>query len=729
MDNSLGNSPFWISDRIGYIGKHDSANVPYGGTRRLGYMFITTTMSKRSLNLHRHWLLVGVVFLPAASVLIAAPPPNDPMFGEQWPVHNSGQLVNGEFGLPGADIDLLSAWDIHRGSRPVIVAVVGGGVTEHPEFVDRLLPGHATVGDPRDWSDTCGSKGTFIAGIIAAAAGNGAGIAGIQDRVRILPVRVLDGCAVDNLNLVAGMEWAVAEGAEIIVVPIARSNGSSVLEAAVQAAQAAGALVIAPSGNTGEGLLRYPAAYDECLAVSSTTPTDQRAPLSNYGPHVDLAAPGDHVVSTGDQNDYLTSSDPLTVALAHVAGVAALVLSYSPGLSQSELRQVLLDSADDLGLPGRDDEFGAGRVNARRALELAPLPGLRIVPLDGLPPFVPPGRVVSVNVQIDEAGETLVSGQAVLHYRSGSGGFQTAPLVDLGGGQFRADLPPQACGAPIEAYVSVMGSGGTTVTEPLAAPIDVWTSTARFDSLLFEDDFETHQGWTVITIDPATTHGVWQRGDPKSMLVNVPADPPFDYTVPPGTQCFFTEAHTGGSVGTNDVDGGPVRLLSPVIELHSDDAEIRYARYFHSTGGTPDLLTVEFSRDGGNTWTLVESAAHEPVWVPRAFRLSDFSGVGGQLLRLRFSTSDDSGTAGATASLTEAAIDDVSVRALSCTPAGGDYDLDGYVGLSDQAGLADCMLGPVFPYGNMACQRVDFDNNDRVDLRDAQAFAEAFDPP
>ncbi|MCO6439234.1 MAG: S8 family serine peptidase [Phycisphaerae bacterium] len=672
---------------------------------------------------HALTFCVATVSVLGTSVadLEAGTPPNDPLFEQQWGLHNTGQDVAGHAGLVGADIDLLDAWDIHRGTRPVVVAIVGPGVNPHMEFADRLLPGFATAGDPRDWSDDCTDQGAFAAGIIAAEVNNGAGIAGIQDHVRILPVRIQTGCAIANQDLVEGIEWAVGQGAEIIIIPVASGTSSSIVEAAVEGADNAGVLVLAPAGNVGEPFVRFPAAYAHCLAVSSTDASDSTS--GNYGPEMDVAAPGVNVISTDGSGGYQSFEFSTSAAIAHVAGVAALLRSYNPALTNAQIRQILLDTADDLGTPGWDQHFGAGRINARRALEAAPPPGLRLVPMEPVPDFVRPGRVTALTIGIEEAAESIAPGSARLWYRADGGIYVSTPLVPLGGGIYQADLPSQSCGAEVDYYVRVEGDGGAVATEPAGAPANTWHSTARFDRVLFADDFESDRGWAVITINPSQTHGVWERGDPRGMFNLTPADPPYDYTVPPGTHCYFTERHSGGSIGTNDVDFGPVRLLSPVIELQAPDAEINYARYFHSTGGIPDRLTVELSRDGGNTWVLVESVQHEPVWVPRSLRLSDFPQISGQLLRMRFSTSDDPSD-----SLTEAAIDDFSVRALSCTPIGGDYNLDGFVSLTDYLGLSECLLGPVFPYANTDCRRVDFDNDDHVNLRDVAAFGESFDP-
>jgi len=185
-----------------------------------------------------------------------------------------------------------------------------------------------------------------------------------------------------------------------------------------------------------------------------------------------------------------------------------------------------------------------------------------------------------------------------------------------------------------------------------------------------------------------------------------------------------TGQHFGGSAGTNDVDGGPVRLISPVIPIEAPDVEVSYARWFYWGGqGTEDLLIVDVSRDGGTSWVTVETVATTGAWVTHSFRLSDFPSVTGDQLRVRFSTEDSPSD-----SLTEAAIDEFRVRAVYCSITPGDANHDGAVDLADARQMSTCWAGPARQSSADGCGTFDFDHDYHVDLADYQSYQIAFNP-
>jgi hypothetical protein len=167
-------------------------------------------------------------------------------------------------------------------------------------------------------------------------------------------------------------------------------------------------------------------------------------------------------------------------------------------------------------------------------------------------------------------------------------------------------------------------------------------------------------------------------------------------------------------------------LISPAVALGTLDAEVRFASWFYSSGGDdPDVLTVELSRDDGQSWTEVEIIQPSAGWEVHTFLLSDFPGVVGSWLRVRFTTSDLTND-----SLTEAAIDEFRVRAILCsgTPGGenGDANNDGYVDLDDYAMLPTCLSGPATPSPGGVCDSFDFDDDGYVDLSDVGQFMIVF---
>jgi hypothetical protein len=647
--------------------------------------------------------------------------PDDPYFELQWGLDNTGQEVEGTPGTPDADISALEAWDVCTAPSSVTVAVVGTGIDPHPDLLDRMLEGAGFVGDPYDWLDHCDSS-TRVAGIIGAERDNEMGIAGLHDTVSILPIRVSGICTTTGAAIAAGIDLAVEAGADIIVIPISVSIPTGLLEDAVADALAADVLLISGAGNTGCDTVLHPAAYPGVLAVSATNNQDTLADSSGFGPEIDLAAPGWEIWSTtiGEGYGYGTST---SFAAAHVAGVAALVKGCSPQLSAMELAQVLFDSADDLGSPGEDEYFGYGRINAEEALLLAEPPALRIVSVDPLPQQVPPEEDTSLIVEVFEGSETLEPGSVMLAHRISSEEFTMSAMTDLGGGLFEAHLPASPCETVIEYYFSATGDGQTQVTDPWNAPQTFYSTIATERQVPFVDDFEQDLGWTT-EAEGAGTTGAWERVDPVGTI----AQPEYDRSPNAGTLCYVTGQHTGGSSGTADVDYGPVRLISPAVTVGTLDAEIRYARWFYSSGGDdPDELTVEMSRDDGQSWTTVETIASTDGWEFHSFKLSDFPEVVGADLHMRFTTSDLTGD-----SLTEAAVDEFSVTTILCSGSGGgtdgDADGDGVIDLDDYAALYSCLNGPDVPSTGGVCDVFDFNDNDHIDLFDAAQFLTVFDP-
>lgn len=339
------------------------------------------------LRLSRDPAIVAVQLDSRASVGFT---PNDSLFS------SDPSIGLGQWGLRATQVD--EAWDLVRGSPTVIVAVVDTGIdANHPDLAGTTLPGATFVSSP-DPSCLPGSQvddnghGTHVAGVIAANANNGTGIAGAAFGVRVLPVKALDCTGSGLLSDVAqGITWATDHGARIINISLGTDAELFVLHDAIRYAVAHNVLVVAAAGNCGLESVRclglnspqYPGAYPESLAVAATDPSDQHPSFSNIDAYVDLSAPGVTIWST-------TPTYPTTLSLAGqgtqsyaefrgtsqaaplVAAIAALVLSGEPGLTAAQLTDRLKITADDLGALGTDPVFGAGRVNALRAVTANP---------------------------------------------------------------------------------------------------------------------------------------------------------------------------------------------------------------------------------------------------------------------------------------------------------------------------------------------------------------------
>jgi serine protease len=269
------------------------------------------------------------------------------------------------------------AWDVTRGAGQVVAVVDSGVDGTHPDLAGQVLAGTDLVSPGGNgWNDGRG-HGTHVAGIIAALAGNGIGIAGLAPAVKILPVRALDalGEGYDS-DIAAGVIWAVSDDrsdhrASVINLSVGGSENSAAMRAAVSYAVGQGAVVVAAAGNecqAGDGA-DYPAAFGLPgeLAVAATTSQGVSASYSNTGSYIQVAAPGDRIVSTYPKGEYAELSGT-SMATPYAAAAVALIRAADPGLGPVDAARLLISTADDLGHPGRDDDTGAGLVDPVAAL-------------------------------------------------------------------------------------------------------------------------------------------------------------------------------------------------------------------------------------------------------------------------------------------------------------------------------------------------------------------------
>ena len=198
------------------------------------------------------------------------------------------------------------------------------------------------------------------------------GVIGVAPQAQILAVKVLDGAGFGTEDwIIAGIEWAVLNGADIINLSI-QGPGQQGLQEACDAARDAGVLLVAAGGNSlaGEGPVQYPAAYDSVIAVTGIDLFNVPADFSPRGDSLELAAPGVEIYSTVAGGNYATLSGT-SQAASFVSGTAALYMSGTTqdlngdGLIDGEdVRWLLQLTATDLGDAGKDPIFGYGLVNA-----------------------------------------------------------------------------------------------------------------------------------------------------------------------------------------------------------------------------------------------------------------------------------------------------------------------------------------------------------------------------
>jgi subtilisin family serine protease len=268
-------------------------------------------------------------------------------------------------GVPGA-------WQVTTGSRKVIVAVLDTGVQRtHPDLAAVPFPSPKnTRTGSTNVTDYYG-HGTHVAGTIAAEANNAIGVAGVAPGVTIMPVKVMDNNGQGYWSdFLEGVDWARTHGASIVNLSLGGTLSASqaaAFQPTFDAAYNAGVLVVAAAGNNNRNEPFYPASFNHVISVAATTNADGKASFSNYGPNVDLSAPGVGIMSTYPGSTWKLMSGT-SMATPHVVGLAALIRSRHPEFSVDEVQSAMQQTALDLGAAGRDDIFGYGRIQAALAV-------------------------------------------------------------------------------------------------------------------------------------------------------------------------------------------------------------------------------------------------------------------------------------------------------------------------------------------------------------------------
>jgi len=319
--------------------------------------------------------------------------PDDPLYSYQW--HFNDTL---------AGINIEKAWDITTGNPNVIIAVLDTGVAyenfrsyqQAPDLANtRFVPGYNFIRNNAHANDDDG-HGTHITGTLAQSTNNGLDVAGIAFNCSIMPVKVLNKRGEAPYTIIAdGVYFAADNGADIINLSLGGPYDSATLRDAVAYAYGKGVTIVCAAGNEYEegNPTMYPAAYDDfCIAVGATRYDQTRAYYSTTGSYLDLTAPGGdlNVDQNGDGYydgilqqtfgssprdwDYLWFYQGTSMAAPHVSGVAALLISTGV-TGPDAIREALEGTAEDLGIPGWDVEYGWGLVDAYAALNYYHIPG------------------------------------------------------------------------------------------------------------------------------------------------------------------------------------------------------------------------------------------------------------------------------------------------------------------------------------------------------------------
>lgn len=265
-------------------------------------------------------------------------------------------------------------------ARPLVAVLDTGVDATDPDLAGVVVPGRSFVPAAPDPGRDEDGHGTHVAGLIAAVAGAGFASGGAS-AVRILPVTIADAEGrTTTPALVRGLRYATASGARVINISFGGRGYSRAEQAAIDEAARAGVLVVAAAGNTGGrgGPPQFPGAYRQVVAVAAVGGTGRPLALSQRGPQVSVAAPGEDVPSVRARREAppprrLVRRSGTSVAAAIVSGVAARLMSQRPGASAGQVRAIIESSAADLPPAGPDSATGAGIVDLAAALA-APTP-------------------------------------------------------------------------------------------------------------------------------------------------------------------------------------------------------------------------------------------------------------------------------------------------------------------------------------------------------------------
>lgn len=322
---------------------------------------------------------------------------HNPLFEGQYYLCNTGQGG----GTPGMDINVVPAWDMVGGSPNITVAVIDTGCdTSHPDLAANMLSGYtvggfAGNGTPVNVNSSKKAHGTACAGIVGAI-NNNIGVRGVASGVKILPVNIFTEPITDEPNdygylsddeTAAAIRWA-ASRADVISCSWGGGDVSTPINNAITSAvttgrNGKGTVVICSAGNGGNNLsVTYPANLPTTLSVGAIDKNGMLAYYSQTGSSLDVVAfgglyPGDicttDISGAGGSNagDYMYDFNGTSAACPQVAGVAALMLSANPDLTSSRVKEIIKNTARDLGTAGRDDWYGYGLVDAAQAIAVA----------------------------------------------------------------------------------------------------------------------------------------------------------------------------------------------------------------------------------------------------------------------------------------------------------------------------------------------------------------------
>ena len=470
---------------------------------------------------------------------------NDTFRGYKWDLHNDGAVRVGDKSAiivttpkSDADIDWQEMYD-HLGANfagSAVVGIIDTGIRPtHQEFVGRIIAAqNFATGYPATLIDDRDGHGTHVAGIAAAPGNNALGVMGVAyaPNIKLISAKSCerylfpDGVvrtSCPSQSTADAIVWAVNNGADVLNLSLGGSptavSGFAPQQLALQYARANGVLPFCATGNDGNVTsIAFPARFPECVAVGATNWGDMRASYSNASPDVDLAAPGGtSASSTGASyilSSYGLSSDAgyafltgTSMATPQATGLAAML--YATGMTDDDAVLARLQSTvDDLGPAGQDPEFGAGRINAFRAITgaSAPLPPTARI-THGSPVYEGISNEYRSNTSTPGAGGSLVSGRRWQINPAVTG----SPIVFTGVNTLVRTFVDNG---NVQVFMTVTESNGQTGATGMTIPVQNFVpsiQTVKFDYPVFNrpaagSEFNVAFGW----MDRGVNDSPWQ---------------------------------------------------------------------------------------------------------------------------------------------------------------------------------------------------------------------------
>lgn len=305
--------------------------------------------------------------------------PNDPSYPSQWEFSN---------------IQASLAWNYFSTGSTIVVAIVDDAIERtHPDLAANIWinagdnntngvddDGNGYIDDRNGWDvadndnnpnppSSAFDHGTHVAGIAGAVSNNGVGVSSIGYSVRLMCVKSTNSSS-SVTHGYDGVLYAAENGADVINMSWGGSTFSTTAENIINYAHSLGCVLIAAAGNNNVSTVFYPAGYTNVIAVAATTSSDTKASFSNYGTWIDVSAPGNNIYSTTVGASYGYKSGT-SMASPMVAGLAGLMLSLNPALTNTDIRnciQTTVNNIDGLN-PGYVGQLGSGRINANLAMQ------------------------------------------------------------------------------------------------------------------------------------------------------------------------------------------------------------------------------------------------------------------------------------------------------------------------------------------------------------------------